>query len=95
LRYVFFLLLGGCSGLYSPEPIDGMRIVEIVHSDSDTLSNACSQGPYGQSIEACAILAGMTCTLHLPERYSPFLYEHELSHCYGREDAPSIAMWKS
>ncbi len=88
-------MLTACSGVYYPEQsVDGMQIVEIVHTDPDTLFDACASDSYGRQAEACALLVGNTCTLHLPERYSPFLYEHELSHCYGREDAPPVAMWK-
>ena len=95
MRYIVLLLLGGCNGLYFPEPIEGMHIVEVVHTDPGALYAACPQDSYDRSVEACAILEGMTCTLHLPERYSSFLYDHELTHCYGRRDAPPIAMWKS
>ena len=97
MRYLILLLLvlSGCNNLYFPEPIEGMRIVEVVHTDPEALYNACPPDSYGRYVEACAILVGMTCTLHLPERYSPFLYDHELTHCYGRKDAPPIGMWKS
>lgn len=94
MRYVFLLLLTGCSSLYFPEPIEGMQIIEVVHTDLRTLNEACGESRNGRRAEACSIQVGLTCTLHLPERYSPFLYDHELTHCYGRQDAPEIASWR-
>lgn len=80
-------LLAGCNGLYYPDPVDGMTITVNVHQDADAIYAAC-----GSNAEACAIVKGLTCDIHLPER-AGFTWDHEITHCFGRKDAPEVSQW--
>ena len=79
------LCLSGCNSLYYPEPIDGMTIRVHVHDDAQALWDAC-----GKMVEACALVRKQHCDVHLPER-AGFAWDHEVTHCFGRQDAPQYA----
>lgn len=75
----------GCARVaYLPLP-DNMVLVEHHYTDWPTLAAIC-----GGDAEACAIVAGNVCTIHLPLAWNgdPLHREHEISHCAGKVDAP-------
>ena len=75
------VLLTGCDSLYYRDLDGSMTVTVIQHSDADELFKHC-----GGAL-ACAIIAGRFCTVHIPER-SGYMLDHEVTHCYGRVDAP-------
>ena len=88
IAIVIILLLTGCNSLYYPEPIDGMTLKIHVYQDADKLAAAC-----GYDGDACAHRRGMTCDIHIPER-AGYTWDHELTHCFGRQDAPVSLVWE-
>lgn len=80
---ILFVLVA-CADLYYPEPVDGMTLNIHVYDNWDELSAACN------GHNACAIRRGMTCDIHLPERAGQ-TWDHEFTHCFGRQDAPVYA----
>jgi len=76
LSLIALALLGGCSNLYYPEP-KGIVVIEVVADIAAKCGNAT----------ACAKL-GDPCTVWLSERPTDNEILHEVSHCWGRRDAP-------
>ena len=73
----WMFLLTGCA--YYPEAKD-MDILVRVHDD---LTDVCGS----VTAKGCAYTVGDTCFVHVGER-AGYTLEHELSHCFGRRDAP-------
>lgn len=79
LRYLslsLISLLVGCSNLYYPEP-KGVVVINVV----DDVSKWCGDA------QACAYL-GRPCTVYISKRPTDNQILHEVSHCWGRRDAP-------
>jgi hypothetical protein len=83
---IMLLALGGC-GATQIQPTD-MAIEYRFLDSSDEIYNACGR----QSAEACARVVGNTCLITLPRMFWQRHLVHEMKHCFGRRDAPAIAM---
>lgn len=80
---LLMFLLAGCDSLYYRDyPTESTVVTVIVHTDADELTKVC-----GADIEACAVMKRGHCIVHLPER-AGWKWHHELTHCFGRQDAP-------
>lgn len=78
-------LLAGCESVYNSTVPEGMTLVEVHYSDWPALAAVC-----GGDAEACAIVDGDVCTIHLPVAGNgdPMHRDHEIRHCSGQIDAP-------
>lgn len=57
---ILLLALSGCESVYNASMPEGMTLVEHHYTDWEKLSEHCQGG------EACAIVDGNVCTIHLP-----------------------------
>jgi hypothetical protein len=80
------LSLGGC-GATQIQPTN-MAIEYQFLESSDEIYSACGR----RSAEACARVVGNTCLITLPKTYWQRHLVHEMKHCFGGHDAPTIAM---
>ena len=80
------LLLALISGRTHPLP-KGMEVTQTLYSDPMALYEVCGQ--FG----SCAFSDRETyCDMHLKQAWNgdPLSYEHEISECGGRLDAPEV-----
>ena len=82
--WLVIFILTGCESVYNAVMPPGMTLIEHHYSDWVALSEHCDGG------EACAIVTGDVCTIHLPLAMNgePMYRAHEIRHCSGQLDAP-------
>lgn len=80
-------VVSGCAAPYS---LEGKQVAYVTHTNPDTLWEACGDS------QACVLMAGDYCEIHIPERASPYLIEHEERHCAGQEglDRPIVGNFR-
>ena len=83
---IVLLALGGC-GAIQVQPTN-MAIEYQFLDSADEIYNACGH----QSAQACARVVGNTCLITLPRTYWERHLVHEMQHCFGVRDAPTVAM---
>ena len=81
------VFLVGCDTLYYRKLPEGMVVNAYTYTDAQKLAKYCGRA------NACAYTDLKTyCDLHLPlaANGDVLYYDHEITHCWGRLDAPRV-----
>ena len=84
LLMIGLLALAGCESLYWKDGMREGQLISVSVLDQEGIAEKCD------AARACAFVSELNCIVYLPEYATSELILHEMSHCTGRKDPPTI-----
>lgn len=78
------IFITGCESLYWKDGMREGQLISVLVLNQEGIAEKCD------GAKACAYVTELNCIVYLPEYATSELILHEMSHCTGREDPPTI-----